>query len=169
MSYSIENNTLRLKVKRAPLVMLIVLFTVSALFFISPIAVIIAILSLKAGFHLGFLIGVLVFGLGGFYLLRIALWNTFGEETLQLSPGKVTYEANYGWFVDSKKTLEWDEMHFEVSEVGYEEDHKGVLTLGDELNPLRCATKLDLDELKTLTEELNEKYSFPRDGEETDV
>src|SRR5690554_7495025 len=78
--YQIEGNKLILKVKKSPLFIRIIFFTVAILFFIMPLAGMLMYISLGNGFHIGFLMGFFFFGIMGFYILRMALWNTYGRS-----------------------------------------------------------------------------------------
>ncbi|MDO5980004.1 hypothetical protein [Flavivirga spongiicola] len=102
-SYEINNNQLILKVRKSPVFIRSVMFLFSFLFFFSPLMGIALSISMGYQFHFGFLIWIGLFGLMGFYMLRISLWNTYGYETIVFDKQKVTYQANYGWFKDGKK------------------------------------------------------------------
>ena len=95
-----------------------------------------------------------LFGLMGFYMLRVSLWNTYGYETIVFDKQKVTYEANYGWFKDGKKTKDINPLVFSIKQVGYEEDKKGTLMIGTDDSCIECVTKIPIREIEELIEKL---------------
>ena len=156
--YHIENNQLTLYVKRSPALMRIFMFVFSFLFFILPIAGMIDYASSGKGMHFSFFVIIFIFSLLGFYLLRLALWNTYGKEELKFSNKTITYQANYGWFNDGIKTVDIEPLNFTILPVGYEEDKKGVLIIGENECIVECVTKMPVSELKKLIAELELKF-----------
>ena len=47
-----------------------------------------------------------IFLFSGVYLLRLTLWNTYGEEKIYINPTKLNYEVSYGWFKDRVREME---------------------------------------------------------------
>lgn len=155
--YQLEENRLELSVKKTPLIIRIILFLFTFLFFTMPIAGMLLYIAAGNGFHVGFLFGLFFFGLMGFYLLRHALWNTYGKETIQFHTNSITYIADYGWFKDGQKEIEITEaIPFSIQPIGYEEDNIGTLQIGEGDAEIRCVTKVDRDELEGLIKELRE-------------
>lgn len=153
-----QNNILKLNVKKAPLIIRIILFLLAFAFFAFPISGMIASLALGNGFKMAFLIAIGIFALLGFYLLRIALWNTYGEETFQKINNELIYEANYHWFRDGKKTIEINAINYSVAPIGYEEENKGILVLENGKNRIESSVKISIPELKTLIEKLKSSF-----------
>ena len=154
--YELHDNTLVLRVKKAPLFVRSVLFFFSFLFFLLPLVGMILGLAMGQGMHIGYLIGMFFFGLLGFYMLRISLWNTFGKETITFGAHEITYIADYGWFKDGKKEKEVsDFVLFSIRPIGYEDDNKGRLIIGRD-EPIHCVTKMPTPELEELIEKLNQ-------------
>jgi hypothetical protein len=154
--YNLINNQLKLSVKKSPFIIRFLLFLIAFLTFILPILGMIGSVATGNGFHFGFLIAIGLFSLLAFHLLRIALWNTYGEEIIIFSKTEVIYEANYGWFKDAKKTIENENLNYSLSPIGYEEDHEGVLILDNGKTKIECAVKMkqmQIEELITLCRE----------------
>ena len=103
--YQIAENSLTLRVKPSPLFVRAVMFLLAFAFFLAPVSGILVSLFSGQGFHIGYLIGGFIFGVLGFYLLRIALWNTYGTEFITFHPDHINYIADYGWFKDGKLSL----------------------------------------------------------------
>lgn len=157
--FEINGNNLTLRVQKSPVFIRTVFFVFTFLFFALPLmGVVFSILS-GGGFHVGFLIGLGLFGLMGFYLLRVSLWNTYGCETICFAGHKVNYQADYGWFRDGKKEKEIVPLCFSVKPIGYEEDHKGVLIIGKGESIIESVTKMPVTELEELINALTKIHS----------
>ncbi|NQX82318.1 MAG: hypothetical protein HRT66_10040 [Flavobacteriaceae bacterium] len=152
--HELNNGELTLRVKRSPVFVRIVIFLFAFLFFLLPLVGMILSILMGDGFHIGFLIGIGFFGLMGFYLLRIGLWNTYGTEIIKFQSSKVIYEANYGWFKDAKKTKEIIPLSFSLKPIGYGEDNEGVLIIGSNDFLIECATKMSINEINELIKKL---------------
>ncbi|WP_053004170.1 hypothetical protein [Flavobacterium sp. ABG] len=149
-SFTFENNLLRLKVKKSPFVIRAILFIVAFASFIFPTTGMVISITSGHGLHFGFLIGIGIFSLLGFYLLRIALWNTYGEELILFSKEEIIYEANYGWFKDARTIIENKNINYVISPIGYEEDNEGVLLIDNQKNQIECAVKMPLQQIEEL-------------------
>ncbi len=148
--YNFKNNILNLKVKKSPLVIRIVMFFFAFAFFVFPISgVVVGVLN-GVGLQFGYVIGIGIFALMGFYLLRVSLWNTFGEETIEILDGKVIYEANYGWLKDGKKETIITNLKYSFKPVGYEEDNEGVLVISSENAQVESVVKMSMEEMEAL-------------------
>lgn len=153
-SYEINNNQLILRVRKSPVFIRFVMFLFTFLFFFSPLIGMALSISMGYRFHIGFLIWMGLFGLMGFYMLRVSLWNTYGYETIHFDKQKVTYEANYGWFKDGKKAKDINPSTFSIKQVGYEEDKKGTLIIGTNNACIECVTKMSIREIEELIKKL---------------
>jgi hypothetical protein len=153
--FTFKNNQLKLSVRKSPLIIRIVLFLFAFAFFIFPVLGTIASIVSGGGLQFGLLIGIGIFALLGFYLLRIALWNTYGKETILFLESEIIYEADYHWFKDAKKVIENKNINYLFSPTGYEEDNEAVLILDNGKDAIECAVKMpqqQIDELIILCE-----------------
>lgn len=148
--FLLENDQLKLTVRKSPFIIRITLYLFAFAFFIFPTAGTIVSIALGEGLHFGFIIGIGIFSLLGFYLLRVALWNTYGEEIIHYSKNEIGYEANYGWFRDAKKTIKNENLNYFVSPVGYEEDNEGILIINNGKETIECAVKMPLQQIEQL-------------------
>lgn len=154
--YEINSNVLVLRVKKAPLFVRSVMFFFTSLFFLLPLTGMILGLAMGKGMHIGYLIGLFIFGLLGFYMLRMSLWNTYGKETITFNHENVIYLADYGWFKDGKKQKEINApREYSIRQIGYEDDNKGGLVIGLD-DPIICVTKMPIVELEELIDKLND-------------
>lgn len=148
--YNFKNNTLNLKVKKSPFVIRVVMFFFTFAFFVFPtFGVIVSVLS-GSGLQFGYFIAIGLFALIGFYLMRVSLWNTYGEENIEILNSKVIYEANYGWFKDGKKEIAIAVPKYSFKSVGYEEDNEGVLVISDGESELESVVKIPVSVLEEL-------------------
>ena len=154
--YELNKNELELRVKKAPLFVRTVMFFFTFLFFLLPFTGMILGLAMGKGMHIGYVIGLFFFGILGFYMLRISLWNTCGKETITFENNYLIYIADYGWFKDGKKQKELkNPLVYSIRQIGYEEDNKGGLIIGLE-EPIICVTKMPNAELEELIDKLND-------------
>jgi len=158
--YVFENNKLTLIVKRSPLLVRIVLFFLSFLFFLAPFLGMALSLMLGGRFHFGFLIGIVVFGLVGFYMLRNSLWNTYGKEVIFFNNNNAHFEADYGWFKDAKKTINVDTIDFDIITAGYEDDNLGNLIIVGVETEIISVVKIPKKQLEELIKLLKREIIF---------
>ncbi|WP_394775153.1 hypothetical protein [Flavobacterium sp.] len=148
--FNFKNNILNLKVKKSPLAVRIVMFFFAFAFFIFPVLETIVGVLTGGGMQIGYFIGIGIFGLMGFYLLRVALWNTYGEENIEILDNKVSYEANYGWFKEDKKEMGITSPKYSFKSAGYEEDNEGVFVIYSESSQLESVVKMPITDLEAL-------------------
>tara|TARA_R110002073_G_scaffold335671_1_gene528377 strand:+ start:55 stop:534 length:480 start_codon:yes stop_codon:yes gene_type:complete len=153
--YHLEGKTLTLNVNKSPLFVRGIMFFFSFLSFTLPLIGILLSLSMDKPFHIGYLVGLFLFGLIGFYLLRISLWNTYGKEIIKLDIPKISYEANYGWFIDGKRSINSEIINYGIKPIGYVEDKKGVLTIGNEKTKIESVVKMPIFQIEELIKTLN--------------
>ncbi len=153
--YHLDGNILTLNVKKSPLIVRGIMFFFSFVSFALPIMGIFLSLSMGKQFHIGYLIGLFLFGLIGFYLLRISLWNTYGKEMIEFDIPKVNYEANYRWFIDGKRSINPEIINYGIKPIGYEEDKKGVLIIGNGKTEIESVVKMPISQIEELIKILN--------------
>lgn len=148
--YSFGNNQLKLKVSKAPFFVRLVLFLITFLCFALPLFGIIATIIEGDGIKFGGILAFGVFCLIGFYLLRISLWNNYGEEIIQFNATEIIYVADYCWFKDGKKTLGKNEVTYSIKTIGYEEDNNGVLVISNGKSKIESVVKIPKQNLEKL-------------------
>ena len=154
--YKLNENELILTVQKAPLLVRSIMFLFAFLFFLLPLTGMILGLAMGKDLHIGYFIALFIFGIMGFYLLRIALWNTYGKEIIVFSKNNIDYIADYGWFKDGKKQKELNHaIEFGIRQIGYEEDKKGGLVIGIDEPNIFYVTKMPNSELEELIDKLN--------------
>lgn len=148
--YNFANNILNLKVKKSPFLVRAILFVLAFSFFVFPTGGAIFGIASGSGLHIGYFMAIGIFSILGFYLLRISLWNTYGEETIQILENKVIYEANYGWFKDGKKEVLITNPKYSFASIGYEEDNEGILIISGEETKIESVVKIPMPQLAEL-------------------
>jgi hypothetical protein len=150
-------NQLVLRVKKSPIIIRLVLYVITFLCFFFPILTISYLLIAREDFHIKYVLFLFFFGFVGFYMLRVSLWNTFGNEIITFQKENITYIADYGWFKDAVKSIRGENFEYFIQPVGYESDKIGVLVISKEDNSIECVVKMPEDELKELIDSLNFK------------
>jgi hypothetical protein len=154
--FNFRNNILNIKVKKSPLAVRIIMFFFAFAFFLFPVLGTIVGILTGGGLEIGYFIGIGIFGLMGFYLLRVSLWNTYGEETIEIFSDRVIYEASYGWFKDGKKEIIISVPKYSFKSVGYEEDNEGVLVISEGESQLESVVKMPMEQIEALLFILNQ-------------
>lgn len=155
--YQFHPKELKLKVRKSPLFTRFLMFFFALVSFLLPLMGFLSNILNGKDFHFGFLIGLFVMGLIGFYLLRMALWNTYGNEIILFDENKIRYTADYGWFKDKVKEITYhNPIEYSIVPIGYEEDNQGVLHLKSDDFEINCVTKIPIPELDQLVTKLIE-------------
>lgn len=150
--FSFDNKQLKLKVVKSPFMVRATLYAIAFLCFMLPLFGI--VLNAIEGNGIKFW-GVLVLGifsLVGFYMLRISLWNHYGEEIIQFDSNQITYIADYRWFKDGKKSIEKNEIVYSIKSVGYEEENNGILVISNGNLVIESVVKIPSQNLEKLIE-----------------
>ena len=148
--FSFENNQLKLKVSKTPVFVSLILIIITFLCFALPIFGIVFNAVEGNGIKIG---GILVFGvfcLIGFYLLRISLWISYGQEIIKFNENEIIYIADYRWFKDGEKTLEKNEITYSIKPVGYEEENNGILVISNGKSEIESVVKIPKENLEKL-------------------
>ena len=161
IQYNFDNNILILKVKKSPFFVRVVLFFFSFAFFLFPLIGMILTITMRGRFYIGFLFVIILFGLFGFYLLRLSLWNTYGVETIIFNKSTIRYEVNYGWFKDGKKEINLSDINYTIKTIGYEEDEIGTLIITNiNNNKIESVVKIPKRQIEELIEILKKEINL---------
>lgn len=152
--FDLQANKLFLKVRKPPIIIRGIFFVFAFAFFVFPIISLLFSISNGNGLKFGYFIFIGCFGLMGFYLLRISLWNTYGNEVIEISANKIIYEADYGWFKDGKKEVSYNELNYSIKSIGYEDENKGVLVIRINDKQIESVVKMHIPQLEELIKKL---------------
>ena len=119
-----------------------------------PITGLVTRIVMGGGFHIVFLFTIAFFGLLGFYLLKIVLWNSFGREIISLNNLKTTFISDYKYFQNKVEIENLDFTSFSFTPVGYKEDNLGALVIGDDDIILESVVKIPINQLEELIIEI---------------
>ena len=155
--FEFEKNTIILYVKKSPLIIRAIFLIISILFFLLPISGMALAMQNGSPLKIGYLIGIGLGGLLGFYIFRIYLWNSFGKEIIIFNNNEVSYEADYRLFKDGKKDKTFDVLTYSITPIGYEEENLGLLTIGVDENIIESVVKLPINQLEELIHKIENK------------
>lgn len=158
--FEIDKNTITFYVKKSPLFVRATLFVLAFLFFIMPVFGMIANAIINEEVQIMFFAAIFLFSLMGFYLLRLALWNTYGREAILITDAEISYFPDYGWFKGNITSVKNDGVLLYIEQIGYEEDKTGRLCIITEEKSITCAVKLPLEQLDDLIVELKQSKLF---------
>ena len=139
-----------------PRIILLVLTTIS--FLIPIVATIVAILiwELKPAI----IITYIIFGLSGYFFLKLYLWNKHGKEILFLKRDKINYHADYKIFIGNKREINSDAVKIEYLEsVEEKKENFGTLKLSNDNAIIETVIQLTLNDLERIKNKINEYYT----------
>lgn len=150
-----NQNQLKLRVKKSPLLGRLILYLITFLSITLPLGGFIVNMISNVGLSFFHILFLFIFGLIAFYMLRVSLWNTYGFEFIQFGNNKLTYVADYHWFKDKVKEFSFENINYDIKPMGYEEDNKGVLILKfDNDRVLGTVAKIPISDLESLINSL---------------
>lgn len=150
----LNNNVLSIKIgKTSFLVRGILLFFAVFSFLIPIIAVVFVVIS-HSDFKFGHVLLFIMLWLPAYFLLRIILWNSYGKEVLVFSKGKVTYVADYKFFLDSKQELIGD-ISVEIIKNNNSKKDENTFLFKSENNQIETVISLSLEKCQSVIDEIN--------------
>lgn len=152
------NSQLIITGKKTPLIIRIILIIILFICILIPFAATYFTLANGKGPHISLVISFIFFGIVGFYLLRIILWNTYGREILNFEKDEINYVADYRLFKDSDKKITADLIDVIINT--YVEEQKAVATLSiiNGNNIIETVLKVPLNEMEIIEGKINERY-----------
>ncbi|MCA5004586.1 hypothetical protein [Sphingobacterium bovistauri] len=158
--YTYEDNVLTIWDKQPNIFARIVLYFLTAVFFIIAICTILFPLFSGMGLHIGNILGLGFFGYLTYILLKMSLWNTKGKETIVITNNELKYSAHYYLFKGNSKIIELDDIFFDIYKE-YPDDNFGALKIIDiSNNSIETASKLDIETLNELIVILNTRLNL---------
>lgn len=148
--FSFNNKQLKLQVVKSPLIIRCVLFLFTFLCFALPLFGLIFNAIEGEGIKFGGILMLGIFSLIGFYMLRVSLWNRYGEERIDFNNDKISYVADYRWFKDGQKSIDRDGIIYSIKPVGYEDENNGVLVISNEKSEIESVIKIPIQKLQEL-------------------
>lgn len=153
-NYTFTDNNLKLRSPNSPIWVRIILYLITSVTGFLVVFKLINIIKLGDEIKIFDLAYIGIFGLIFFLILRIALWNTFGSESITIKDNEIEYYADYGWFKDNKKSFELKNTTFELLNVGNEKDNKAVLMIHNGEDKIQTVSEQPLSDLENIIEEI---------------
>ena len=125
--FSIESNKLTVFVKPSPLVIRVVFLLLASLsVFLPSMGMVLAAL-FGSEFHIKYILILGVCTLFGFFFIRLFLWNSFGQEVIEIKEKSLTYYADYKWFKGNQQTHSFENLTLDFISVGFRGEEMGHL------------------------------------------
>lgn len=156
----IEDSKIVIKGEKTNIFARIFLWLLVIFSFLIPIAVTISQIIIGNDYHFAILISYIVFWGIGVFMLRIVLWNTYGEEVFCLKEKSIEYYADYKYLKDSHKVFKIENSEIEpVEYIELRNKLKWTLLLKSENVNFETSLKLDKEELELIEKELKTRYN----------
>ncbi|MDQ2180776.1 hypothetical protein [Marinifilum sp. D714] len=136
----------------------IVLQSFMILFFAIPIFATVSTAVLLGEVSPAIVIFYIIFGLCGYYFLRLFLWNKHGKEILYLEHRKISYEADYKMFKSNKVEICNEDLTVEVNPVMANEK-LATFKFISESQSIETVVKVPIEELEILKKEIEAVYN----------
>ncbi|WP_321297290.1 hypothetical protein [Marinifilum fragile] len=136
----------------------IVLQSFMILFFAIPIFATVSTAVLLGEVSPAIVIFYIIFGLCGYYFLRLFLWNKHGKEILYLEHRKISYEADYKMFKSNKVEICNEDLTVEVNPVMANEKLATFKFISESQN-IETVVKVPIEELEILKKEIEAVYN----------
>lgn len=152
-----DNSQLTLYVKKAPMVLRLVLITFSVL---AVIGFIFGIYQAFTENELNFLSLIIpvVTALSAIYFFRLFLWNTYGKEIITFSKNQITYVADYKIFKDGENSIsDHLGLHLSIIESKQSKGKHANIEFSSMDEQIKCVTNLSLKTCHEIKEELLKK------------
>lgn len=121
------DQTLTLIVKPSPIVIRVVFLLLAFLSVFLPLMGMVFAALFGSDFHIKYIIILGVCTLFGFFFLRLFLWNSFGQEVIELKEKTLTYYADYKWFKGNQQTYSFENLTLDFVSVGFRAEEIGHL------------------------------------------
>jgi len=136
----------------------IVLQFFTIFFFTIPILSTIMTLFFLGEVSPGIVIFYIIFGLCGYYFLRLFLWNKHGKEIIYLEKNRVSYEADYKMFKANKVEISDEELTIEIKPV-ISNNKLATLKINTESQHIETVVKAPIEKLEALQTEIKSVYN----------
>jgi hypothetical protein len=154
-----SEDQINIKAENPPKLIISILAFCTFILGILPIFGTVLLILQQDGLKFELLLIYVIFWGSGFYLLRILLWNLFGQEILILEKNKIIYFADYRLFKDGRKELDLDNLTSEIiSQIGLPlGEHK--LRLKSKSSSIETVLSIKENEIVRIIEKINTYYN----------
>ncbi|NCP85604.1 MAG: hypothetical protein GW823_12125 [Bacteroidetes bacterium] len=151
--------TIVIKGKSTPVLIKIILAIFLVICILMPIGATIFSFG-ESGLHIGIVFSFILFWGIGFYLLRVILWNTFGQETLLLNTKKILYLADYKYFKDGKREIGIKNLTIKIIYENQKNKTVGRLFLFNETEQLETVLQTNILVLIEIVNKIKAHYNL---------
>ncbi len=146
--------------KATPFIVRTILFIILMFCVFTPITASIWILSSGKGPHLGLVFSFILFWGIGIYLLRVILWNTYGQELLTLKKEKIAYVADYNYFKDGKRQIGVENLMTKIIYEGGQDNTLGRLYIYNKKEVLETVLQTNISDLIQIENDIKSRYNL---------
>jgi hypothetical protein len=146
---SFDTKKLTLKVKTYLAVKILFWFMTIVMFF-GPLIGVILSLADGNGFHVKYLFGLAFSYAIAYYVLKYALWNTWGKEIFEFNKNQIVYTIDYKLFKQKREFEKTEIVSFGYAPFGYVEDNKGRLYIRLKGESIDSAVTIPIPDLQPL-------------------
>jgi hypothetical protein len=148
-----------IKVKTIPLFALIILTVILLICVVSPIIITIIIIANGQDFKIGNIVFFILLWGGGFYILRLLLWNTVGKEYLYLYDKKILYVADYKFFKDGRQEIQIENLKIDIIHEDEPEKSIGRLVISNKTEKIETVFQTNIAELEVIVNKIKTLYN----------
>jgi hypothetical protein len=162
---SIETNDSELKEKliirgkRIPLFALIILTVILLICLVSPLIITVINIANGQDFNIGNIVFFILLWGGGFYILRLLLWNTVGKEYLYLYDKKILYVADYKFFKDGRQEIQIENLKIDIIHEDKPEKSIGRLVISNKTEKIETVFQTNIAELEVIVNKIKTLYN----------
>jgi hypothetical protein len=140
--------------KKSPLFVQIVILIFMIMSASFPIIGLIINFVTKSQLKFGLILSFILFGGISIYLFRIFCWNKFGKEIYEFDKKELKYYADYRYFKDGRKSIDFKDLKIKVNEFKDLNDEYGQLEIYNDNEKIESCVKTSLIELIDLKDRL---------------
>lgn len=154
----IQGSQLSISVRKVPLIIRVVLTLVLAVLILIPFGAIVSALIYQSGPHILMAFMFFVFWGAAYYMLRVVLWNSVGQEILTLNPGNILYVADYKHFKDGRQEISTEELEVEIVHTNESDIPEGRLVLKSPRKKIQTVVWAPITQLEELIAAIEMRY-----------
>lgn len=145
---------------KTPLMIKITLAFVMGMSFLSPIGITFLNFLQGKDFHFRIIISYFLFWGIGIYLLRVVLWNAYGQEILILEKDKIKYLADFKYFKDGQQEMSTAGLTTTLIFDNANDKNTGRIKLSNPNYTIETTLFASMKELEIISEKLNKYYNL---------
>jgi hypothetical protein len=129
------------------------------IFFVLPVISTVFTLFFLGKISPGFVIYYIMFGLSGYYFLRLFLWNKHGKEIIYLEADKIIYEADYKLFKANRTEIGVNNLSVDIRQFNISNEKFGTLNLKESDESIETVVKVPIHDMEMIKEKIEYYYA----------